>query len=98
MNKLTITDKKAHILLDSAIYVTAKSKKIPHQYTLRSQWENDDDFVQVVMYIRKNGNKERFWRSIFIYYYYNGYKYFTMGSPLHNDSKTGTILINRVKL
>ena len=70
----------------------------PHWYSLRDTWKSDSDFVQFVLFIRENGYKERFWRKEFIYFNVNGYKYWTMGCPTHNCSKTGTILINRAKI
>jgi len=90
---------KADRLLKGATFITAKSMpENPHQYSLRETWENDEDFVNVVLFIRANGIEQRFWRKKYIYYYLDGYKYWTMGCPTHNDSKTGTILINKKKI
>jgi hypothetical protein len=66
---------------------------IPHEYTVRD-WRPEaiNEFELVVEFIRKNGMPERFWSKTFIYYYLDGYKYWTMGSPVQE-----TRLINRAK-
>lgn len=57
----------------------------PHEYTIR--WWNmelEDEFIWFAKYIRVNGIKEWFYKSQFIYFYYNGLKYWTMGDPIDN--------------
>ena len=71
--------------------------KYPHWYTLREDW-NDKDFVEFVLFIRKHGYKDYFWGKEYVKLNINGYQYWTMGCPIHNCSKTGTILINRAKV
>jgi hypothetical protein len=66
---------------------------IPHEYTLRKNWASDQDFINVVNFIREHGKEERFFRKTFVYYYCNGYKYWTMGNPMDI-----TRLINRAKV
>lgn len=79
-------------LLDQAKFVFAKSMpKMPHHYTLRETWDSDT-FDYVVQKIRELGVPERFFRKTYIYYYTNGYKYWTMGNPVCE-----TKLINRAK-
>lgn len=79
-------------LLAKATYQFAKTMPgIPHDYTLKQNW-NPDEFEQVVAYIRKHGQPAKFYSKTYIYYYANGYKYWTMGSPIEE-----TILINREK-
>ena len=67
------------------------AKTWPHEYTIRN-WEPDKDseFAFFVMFIRKYGYPERFFRKIHIYYELDGFKYWTMGAPLEI-----TIVINR---
>ena len=78
----------------SKYYRFAKSMpKIPHSYSRRSEWENDNKFNEAVLYIRKHGKKEKFYNKEFIYLYIDNYKYWTMGYSVEK-----TILINRVKL
>jgi len=64
----------------------------PHEYTLRKNWLSGKQFEEVVQYIRDNGVKENFGGRNYIYFYYAGYKYWSMGAPLSQ-----TILINRAK-
>lgn len=64
----------------------------PHWYTLRKNWINDIDFIKCVMFIRENGYIEYFKGRKYIVYGMNGFKYWTMGSPIYN-----TILINKAK-
>lgn len=90
-----MTKQEANELLLNADFTYAKSMpEIPHWYTLRETWD-DREFIEVVQFIRANGVREWFYRKRYTYYYLNGYKYWTMGSPLHNSGKTGTILINK---
>lgn len=60
----------------------------PHHYTVRS-WQ-PDTFERAVLLIRSYGVGERFWSKTYTYFYYEGYKYWTMGAPLDK-----TIIINR---
>lgn len=86
-------------LLDKATFkFAATMPKIPHEYSHRSQWENDKDFCDVVQFIRDHGQKEMFWKKEFTYFYYNGYKYWTMGNPLSYTDKKKTFILNRAKV
>lgn len=77
----------------SAEYVFAKSMPyLPHSYTVRDWWTNQDAFKEAVQFIRDKGVKERFGKRYFVYWYCAGYKYWTMGSPIQQ-----TKLINRAK-
>jgi len=92
-----MTRDEVNLHLLNAQFRFAKSMpEIPHWYTLRETW-NDQAFVEVAKYIRQHGRSERFGNKTYIYYYLNGYKYWTMGCPLHNCPKTGTILINKAQ-
>jgi len=87
-----------HRLLDNAFFKFANSMpKNPHEYSHRETWENDSYFCDVVLFIRKNGIEERFFKTSFIYYYYNGYKYWTMGNPISYEDKSKTFILNRAK-
>lgn len=70
-------------------------KTAPHEYLVLDDLSKKDkiDFIDFIIYIRKNGIKERFWRTFFIYYYLDGYKYWTMGNPIEE-----TTILNRVKV
>lgn len=65
---------------------------IPHEWTCKHDWYNKDRFEDIVMFIRENGVKEKFYNKEYIYFYSNGYKYWTLGYPLEK-----TIIINRAK-
>ncbi len=73
-------------------WIVAKtySEKAPHEYCLKKNCTEIEDFNQAVQFIRNNGVKEFFFKKSFIYFYHDGYKYWTMGSPI-----PATILINR---
>lgn len=90
---------KINILLNNCKWVFASSMpKIPHEYTHRQWWDNDKDFVDFVLFIRENGIKEKFWNKEYIYFYFNGYKYWTMGNPVSYTDKSKTFILNRAKL
>jgi 2-polyprenyl-3-methyl-5-hydroxy-6-metoxy-1,4-benzoquinol methylase len=94
----TISDEEFNWLaekLTSAKFKTANSKTIPHAYTLLEQWADDTEFVKVVEMIRMYGYKEWFFRTPYIYFNVNGFKYWTMGEPINIDGQWNTILINR---
>jgi len=67
-------------------------KQHPHSYTLREWWD-DDEFLQIVKHIRKHGKWGKFFRVPIKYWYYEGYKYWTMGYGLDQ-----TKLINRAEI
>ena len=88
--KPSISKERVDDLLDKAPYREAVTMKhIPHSYTLKKEW-SPDDFVATVKFIRENGVEGYFGNMKFIYYYANGYKYWTCGDTIPN-----TILINR---
>lgn len=79
--------------IDDRFWRPAKSytATAPHFYTIR-EWvpDQEDDFVDMVIKIRKYGHQENFYKQIYIYLYVDGFKYWTMGDTLDN-----TIVINR---
>lgn len=86
------SDAEYHLL--TAKYQFAKSMPtIPHEYTKRHNWADQQEFESVVQYIRDRGVKEYFGKRSYTYLYYGGHKYWTMGRPLAN-----TILINRAQV
>jgi hypothetical protein len=92
--------------LETAAWRFARSMpQNPHWYTLRKTWENDDDFVTVVLFIRKYGYVERFPDPVKGWPYITmdiaGFHYWSMGCPIGDkDTYTywDTILINRKPL
>lgn len=89
--------KEIKSFIDRNNWKEAKTYKqtAPHEYLVFDELSNKDKviFIDFVIHIRKNGIKERFWRTFFIYYYLDGYKYWTMGNPIEE-----TTILNRVKV
>ena len=89
---MTHEEVKKH--LESKSYRFAKTMaEHPHSYTLINEWDNSQEFYDVVQYIRDYGVKEKFFKTTYIYLYMDGTKYWSMGAPLSE-----TILINRAKI
>jgi hypothetical protein len=63
----------------------------PHEYIVR---KNVDEglFIQLVIFIRKNGYNGKFYTKNIPYLDYGGYVYWTMGAPLED-----TTIINRCR-
>jgi len=70
----------------------------PHWYSVRREWEHDEEFVYFVEYIRKHGYDGVFGKRVFKYLNINGYKYWTMGAPINLDGKHHTIILNRDRI
>lgn len=70
---------------------------IPHEYTLRRLWANDEDFVWCVDHIRRVGYEQRFGGRVFVYYDIDEHQYFpTDGDPRGPvGARTTVNLINR---
>jgi len=80
-------------LLEAHPFRNAKTAvRNPHAYTLRREWKHSDQFEAVVTFIRNNGELMHFWKKPYIILTANGFRYWTMGSPLNE-----TILINRTE-
>lgn len=80
-------------LLESKRWTFAKTMAgIPHDYTLRDGWGNDDEFEYIVAYIREHGRQEKWGRYNHHYLYLSGYRYWTMSAPVSE-----TVLINRAR-
>ena len=65
-------------------------EKLPHQYTLRKQWADDEAFLWVASHIRATGYEKFFIGRIWIYYDVGELQYWDCGGPVE---KVG--LINR---
>lgn len=87
-------EQEAKSLIEAAHWRFAKTMpKNPHEYSHRDKWQNQEKFESLVEYIREYGTPERFWSKTYMYFYYKGWKYWTMGSPIKK-----TLLINRAKI
>jgi hypothetical protein len=91
---------KVTALLNAQKWVFAKTMpENPHEYTVRKNWENDDDFVFVVKYIRANGYPFKFGKSIYTQLDVGEHFYWTMGAAINTpDGKPYTIILNRKRL
>lgn len=95
---LEITEQEVCDLLDSAKWTFAKSMpENPHDWSFRGDWKSDKLFVDVVRYIRRHGVSGRFFKTKFIYFFHNGFKYWTMGNPVSYKNKKKTYILNRAK-
>lgn len=88
-----MTESEFRRFIESVEWRYAKTMPtMPHYYTLRAKCDSDQ-FVAAVVFIREHGQTERYRNKPYIYYYLDGYRYWTMGSPLDE-----TILINRTNV
>lgn len=82
-------------IIEKSRWIFAKTMaQNPHFYMLRKE-SDDAEFVRFVLLIRKYGFRMKYGRSWYICLRVNECYYWTMGCPIHNCPKTGTILINR---
>jgi hypothetical protein len=65
-------------------------EKLPHQYTLRKQWADDEAFLWCVSHVRKVGYEKFFIGRIWVYYDIGPDCYWDCGGPVANVG-----LINR---
>tara|TARA_R100000935_G_C2839135_1_gene170019 strand:- start:4589 stop:4858 length:270 start_codon:yes stop_codon:yes gene_type:complete len=82
----------AKALVDTKFTFAKSMPKIPHDWSARQDWINDEVFDKIVVHLRMYGIKERFFKKEYVYFYANGYKYWTMGNPIQK-----TRIINRAK-
>ena len=83
--------------IESNIWKEAKSyaKSFPHEYIVKDYLDdyNKNIFEEFVILTREKGVRERFFRTFLYLFLLDGYKYWTMGSPINE-----TIILNRIKL
>lgn len=87
---MNLEDFKRFISKQKWICAKTYSDTAPHEYCLKDNTKYKKEFEEAVIFIRENGIKEYFYKKEFIYFYCDGYKYWTMGAPVNE-----TILINR---
>lgn len=90
-------NKNIENILNTEFKFASSMPQWPHWYTVRKNWENDQDFVDAVMFIRENGYPHYFNGREYIYFTINGIDYWTMGAPINRDGKPYTIIINKAK-
>lgn len=80
-------------------FINAKTyeKTAPHEYIVCKTDDKDSkrrsEFEWIVLFIRRNGYPEKFWRKKYIYFDHEGYSYWTMGNSLEN-----TYILNRCRV
>jgi|TARA_B100000315_G_scaffold253183_1_gene291457 hypothetical protein len=80
--------------LEAGSWTFAKTMpRNPHFWSLRKDWENPDEFLEAVRYIRENGVPKMFGGREYTVLYHNGFRYWTMDDPLED-----TYLINRAEI
>lgn len=85
------TKTKLGMCLESQAWKFAKTMPDnPHFYTLKKTWSNKKLFERCVVLIRELGKEEYFRGWPYTCFYFNDYKYWSMGFPVKE-----TILINR---
>lgn len=74
--------------------------KMPHWYTLRRLWVNDEYFIWAVEYIRRVGYEQRFGGRIFVYLDIAEYQYWPCDGETRGplDARGTVSLINRALL
>lgn len=81
-------------LLEAQVWTFAKTMpKNPHYWSVKEDWPSLEEFFEAVVYIREHGTTKTFFGTVYIVFYHNGWRYWTMGAPLHK-----TRLINRAKI
>jgi len=91
--------KEAKEMLLSQEWIFAKTMpENPHEYCLRKNFKTDSDFVDLVMYIRTSGVREKYKGYFYPVLYLGGWKYWTFYYPINNhDGSWKEKLINRCR-
>lgn len=64
-------------------------KGLPHSYLLEKNYRKyKRNYLNAIAFLLKNGNRERFFRVEFIYYYYGDHKYFVASTK---ESRYGVL-------
>jgi hypothetical protein len=88
-----------HLLLSHPWKTASTMPRLPHSYTLRRLWLNDEDFIWAVEYIRRVGYEGRFVGRVFTYIDVAEHQYWSCdGDPRSTDPRTTVGLINRALL
>ena len=90
-------ERATRLLLAHPWKVAKTMPKIPHAYTLRRLWENDEDFIWAVEYIRHAGYEQRFAGRVFVYYDIAEHQYWSCDGETRGplEARTTVGLINR---
>jgi len=91
-----VTEQEMRYFVQRNNWTNAKSyETATHEYVVKGKLTTDEQrqFERIVMFIRRNGYKEKFGKQTYVYYDLDGHKYWTMGAPLYQ-----TIILNRAKI
>jgi hypothetical protein len=92
--KVIITVSAVREFIEHHRWVFAKTMpQHPHEYTLRKNARDDQEFEAVVSFIRAEGYTERHNGRTYTYLNVDDWKYWTMGAPLPK-----TIILNRARI
>ena len=69
----------------------------PHWYTMRQEWDDDEQFVNAVKLIREHGYDRRFYSKVYRSFNLNEHYYWTMGEPIDKDGKPWTYILNKAR-
>jgi hypothetical protein len=94
MNKKT-----ADTLLSSIKFKVAETMPtMPHEYNLRDQWSNSQEFDELVGYINNNSVSEKYKGKYYKCYYANGFKYWALKAPSWSKNRDIVCIINRTRV
>lgn len=80
----TIYDFKKIVDGERWIFAKTYAERAPHEYIVRGKTRcSEDDFENLIRYIRANGLTMYFWNRTQTYIYLEGHLYWTMGEPIN---------------
>ena len=90
-------ERAKQLLLSHPWKVAKTMPKIPHEYTLRRLWLNDEDFIWVCEHLRATGYEARFGGRVFTYYDIAEHQYWPCDGVTRGplEARTTVSLINR---
>ena len=90
-------ERATRLLLSQPWKVAKTMPKIPHEYTLRRLWVNDEDFIWTVEHLRATGYEQLFGGRVYTYYDIAEYQYFPCDGETRGllAARTTVTLINR---
>ncbi len=91
-----MTEEEVKKILSTCRFTFARTlARTPHSWICRKDWKNDNEFLELMDYIEKNGKVEYFFKHPFTYLYLGEYKYWVMTDKSGKADRTA--IINRAK-
>jgi len=77
------------------IFAKTYATTAPHEYLVKDKLSRPDQklFEEITQFIRDYGYEQRFYKKVFVYFEFEGKKYWTYGDPVEE-----TIILNRAKI